>query len=264
MLNPYIIKKYAALILAGIFTTVCFAIGSIFYNIWVGLVCYLAGMLVSILIGVLLLKNPFSAMLEGKGILTLNLSSTGIIQPFIVKVNPPFIRGKLSGRFVNDVFNRSTVMQIEPPTIAATPAQFTAEGGINITLTKDEMINARFGFNQYPVLIWNNQIESILTKDFLSDKEKEAFAEHGILYLNRKTEELTSQIRDFGRYIVETLKPKPNWYENKIIWIVIVIVLIILAALFAPALINAIKPIFQGTTTAASAAAKATSAITPR
>jgi len=263
MINPFIIKKYAALIIVGMFSSIFLLVGTIYYGVPIGIVCMFAGLLTGVIVANLLLKNPFTTMLEGKGILAINLSSTGIMQTFIVKVNPPYIQGKLNGKLVNDVFNRSTVMQLEPPKPANKPAQFLENGGIKIELDKDELNSARFGFFQYPCLIWNNQLHSVLTKDFLSDKEKGAFAEHGILYLNRKTEELTSHIRDFGRYIVETLKPKDNFFANKWVWLIIVVVLIILAALFAPAIINAIKPMMAGVGTAAGAATKAQSAITP-
>ena len=62
--------------------------------------------------------------------------------------------------------------------------------------------------------------------------EKDTFAEHGVLYLNRKMEELTSVVRDFGRHVVETLKPKQSLFKNKWVIVIIIIFAVILLIIF--------------------------------
>jgi hypothetical protein len=83
-------------------------------------------------------------------------------------------------------------------------------------------------------LIWNDQTKSLLTKDFFSEKEKNAFAEHGVLYLNKQVEHLNSALLNFGRYIVESIRPKGNIWENKWVIIIIVIALIVVVIMAAP------------------------------
>ena len=95
MMNPFKIKKWGALLFVGFFTTICFFIGIRFYNFQIALGTMMAGLLTSVLLGNLLLKNPFTSMLEGKGLLVLNLDSTGIIRPSIIGLDSPYIKGKM-------------------------------------------------------------------------------------------------------------------------------------------------------------------------
>ena len=244
MINPFIMKKYAALTLCGVVTTLLYAIGTMFYGLWIGVATFMIGLFLTVILGNLFLKNPFSIMLEGKGLLAINLDSTGILRPFIVKVNSPYIQGKLGKNNIDDVFDRGTVMQLAVPEINTIPAEPITEGenkgGIKIELSEKEYNKGRFALFHYPVLLYNEQIKSVITKDFLSEMEKDSFAEHGVLYLNRKMEELTSVTRDFARHVVESLKPKGSIFANKWVWIIIIVFSVILIIMFFPAIVESI------------------------
>lgn len=248
-INTFVVKKWAALILAGVIPTMCFFIGLNFYSFLMAIILFLVGLVVGVIVSSVLLKNPFSAMVEGKGLLTLNIDSTGVIRPFIVGLNQPYVKGRLLNDSVNDVYDREAVLSLAPPTKAgkAITSQNrkvkTKKGGLDLSLSEEDFNKSRFGLYHYPVLIYNAQLKSMLTKDFLSGQEKQAFAEHGVLYLNRKMEELTSIIRDFGRYVVELTKPKASIFQNKWFLIVLVVGLIAMLVLFGKPLINSIMSI---------------------
>jgi hypothetical protein len=241
MFNPFVLKKYGALLMVGLITTICFFVGLTIYNFVFALGFMFAGLLLSVAISNFLLKTPFSDMLEGKGILVFKLDSTGILAPFIIKVDPPFIRGKVGKKKITDVFNRSTVLNLSNPINNDSTAKFTEDGKLSFTLDVDKYNQARFGFNQYPCLIYNSQLGTFLTKDFLSSFEKDTFAEHTVLYLNRLVEELTSVMRDFGRYVVESLNPKESWIKNNWGWLIIGAIVLILGILLAPFIIQWIQ-----------------------
>ena len=95
MINVFKIKKYGALILVGFISVLFFTIGIMFYDFWVAMMLFPIGLATSMLAANYMLVNPFTEMLEGKGILVLNLDSTGVIRPFIVAVQSPFITGKI-------------------------------------------------------------------------------------------------------------------------------------------------------------------------
>jgi len=256
-------KKYAAILMAGMLCTISFYIGvSIYKNLLLAMGLLAIGLLVSMVAGILLLRNPFTLLLEGKGILALDINSTGVIKPFIVKVNAPFISAKYNGKMINDVFDRETVMQFATPIKAKMQLEKkengnvviqldqkelmhlkhkTQEGITTIELTEKEYNSGRFALFHYPCIIWNSQVGSILTKDFLSEAEKTTFAEHTIIYLNRKMEELTSIVRDFGRYVVELTKPQGSGFGGKWVWIIIGIGAVILGIIFIPSIIETIK-----------------------
>jgi hypothetical protein len=246
MINMFLFKKWAALILNGFLPMVSFGICLFFFGFWWGLAIGTVILLGTCFLSAAFLANPFTKMVEGKGILVLPVSSTGVIRPFIVKAQAPYIVAKN----FKDIFNRSAIHNLAAPQEAATPYETDKQGGLIIKLTDEELNRGRFALYHYPVLLWNEQIKSVLTKDFLSGLEKESFAEHGVLYLNRLMEDLTSSVRDFGRYIVELTKPKEGGFLKNWGWLIIIIALAILAAMFLPAIMNAVKG-FSGTATSA-------------
>jgi hypothetical protein len=245
MINLFIIRKWAALLFVGMFSAIGFAVGMIFYNFMIGLITLLVCLLVSVLGANLMLKNPFSDMLEGKGILVINLDSTGIMQFFNLSVQNPYIKGKFQGKEIQDVFNRDAVMQMIPPgKQQGVIMELDDDKNVYLKINRNEFNRGRFGFNQYPVLIYNAHLKTLLTKDFFSANEKTAFAEHGLLFLNRKVEDLTTVMRDFARYVVESTRPLKAWFEKKntIIVIIVVILLIgVLAFMFGPRIMQALQ-----------------------
>jgi hypothetical protein len=243
MFNPFIIKKWGALFISGLVTTIAFFIGLTFYNFLYALIFMGAGLFLTALIGNVMLDNPFRLMLEGKGVLAINLDSTGVIRPFIMSVKSPYVEGTLNNRLKSDVFDRETVYNLAAPQEAGTVQQGTGKDGkvrIALVLSEEDYNKGRFALFHFPCIIFNEQINSIITKDFLGETEKTAFAEHGVLYLNRKMEELTSAIRDFGRHVVESLKPKGFGITKGTMAIILIIVIIVLLILFAPKLIPAL------------------------
>lgn len=240
MINPFKIKKFAAFILAAFLPAITFYIGVVYYSFMIALIMLLFTSGLVLFLGSILISNPFRSMLEGKGLLVFNIDSTGVIRPFNVYLNQPYVKGKLGKDEVNDVYDRAAVASLAEPGKKGGTGSWK-DGKLNIELDENEFNKNRFGMYQYPVLIYNSQVKSLLTKDFLSDQEKSSFAEHGVLYLNRKMEELTSIIRDFGRYVVELTKPKDNIFQKAWFWIVIVVVIAIIIALFAKPLISTIS-----------------------
>lgn len=264
MINAFILKKYAALLIISTLSAVLFFTGTLYYGVFGGVGFWFGALVMGIPLASLILKNPFTSMLEGKGLLAMNMDSTGIVRPFIVRLKSPYIEGKLGSKKINDVFDRSTIGQLTKPIDKGSYATPEKEGGLHIKLTEKEYSKARFALYHYPLIIWNEQLNSLLTKDFFSDKEKDAFAEHGVLYLNRKVEELTSAIRDFGRYAVEMTKPRSEWYKNKWVWIVLIVGLLLILGLFAFPVIKSIAGAWTSTSGSVSGITGGTGTIIPR
>jgi hypothetical protein len=245
MINTFILKKYGALLMCGMVTTIGFFIGLQFLGFLWAMGTMGLGLAISVLLANTMLKNPFSSMLEGAGVLAINIDSTGILNPFIMSVKSPYIEGVLNGTLRSDVFDREAVFNLAAPHKAGIVQQGIGSDGkvrIALILSEEDYNKGRFAMFHYPVILFNEQLNSIITKDWFSDQEKQGFAEHQVLYLNRKMEELTSVVRDFARYVVESLKPnKP--FEIKPIWIIILIavVIIILLVVFGPSILPTLK-----------------------
>jgi hypothetical protein len=266
MINPFILKKYLALGLGALITGILTEVALISYGIWYALAFMFVGVIISIVVGNMLLKNPFSVMLEGKGILAFDMTSTGIIKPFIVKIAPPYVSGNLRGKEIRDIFDRKAVHTLTAPKKSKGKAEYTEDGGLNLNncLSEDNLNASRFGFFHYPLLIYNSQLKTFITKDWFSEKEMSVFAEHSILYANRKIEDLNSHLRDFARHIVETLRPKGNIFASPWVKWILIIAGIILLALLVPAVIKTISHAGGGVGNAVENIVGGTSTIMPK
>lgn len=270
-LNPYVMKKMAALVMPSLITTIMFAVGIIFYDLIIAIGLMFLGLLIGYFTAGLILKNPFTDMIEGRGLMVANMDSTGIVTPFLVQVQTPYIRGKLGNKPVEDVFDRDAMFQMAAPVKVAQQAEFAeitknlredsatgqwiyeTETILRIELNKKAYNEGRFALQHWPLIIYNAQMGTVIPKDWFAGKEVEAFAKHGIFYLNRKVEELNSHIRDFGRYIVDTLKPKTSLFSSKLAIIVMIVVFILLAVLFARPVIDLVSGIGAGAANAVQA-----------
>jgi hypothetical protein len=269
-LNEYVLKKWAALLFIGFFTTICYQGVSMYFGPIVGVVGMIFGIAISSFIANLMLRNPFRLMLEGKGLLVLDLTSSGIIRPFLVQMLPPFLKGMIDGKVVKDVFDRDAIYQLSP--VLETKISATQDNGVlKLELNTDEFSKAKFVMNTMPCLIWNSQLKSLMTKEYLSKNEKKAFTSHTVLYLQRTLENLSDNVRDFARYVVESLNPGEKKSVPSWIWIVIMIIGFIALAYFAgPTIINFIKSmsgaVKQGASAASPTIAQSNTAavITPR
>lgn len=259
MMNPFVIKKFSALILTGLLPCVGLAVTTIFYGYWWGLGMMGFFLLLSMMISVLLLRNPFSVMLEGKGLLAIDINSSGVLRMFNMSVNMPHLHGKYNKKVVKDVFDRDAVFQVAKPTSNPIPATVETNGNIKIELDEEKYNQARFALFHYPCVIYNSAIGSIMTKDVLSGQEKESFAKHGIMALNHKVEDLSNHIRDFARHTVELTRPREKWYQNKWVIVIIVVLLAILGIALFPKVVQII-----GAAMSTTAEAVSNKAVTPK
>lgn len=232
MINTFVLRKYITLILAPFLSVIFFFIGDTFYGFWWGIGLLFVGLLMSVLLGNVLLKNPFTALLEGKGLLVFDINSTGVIRPFIVGVNNGMVEGEFRGKFIQDVFNRKAVYNLASPKKAvkgvATPNK---NGGLDVKIGEEDYNRGRFSLFHYPVLIYNSQLKSIVTKDFLADQEQTYFIEHVSLYLSHKVRDLSSNVTHFARHVIESLKPRGKLTSNWVFWVAIFLVAILVMAI---------------------------------
>jgi hypothetical protein len=235
MINPFKLKKWGALIISSIIPSLFFILVLTSMNniIWAvgGMIL---GMLLSVLIGSSLLKNPFSDMLEGKGLLVFNLTSTGIIQAFVMPFEKNFLTGYINGEVVEEYFDRDGTNVINAPKKTKSRVAKTKDGGLLFEINGDELNDARFAFNQYPLLFYNQMSNTFFSKEQLAEFEKKIISYNKLVFLSKKVEDLTMYVKNFGRHIVESLKPKkviggmPSWVILLFVIIIIVIVVMMI------------------------------------
>lgn len=93
-------------------------------------------------------------------------------------------------------------------------------------------------------------LKSFMPKTYLTEMENSAFAEHQLMYMNRQTEDLSASVRNFGRYVIESLKPLGSVLQSPWFWIVIILLVGILVIIFLPGIFDAASGAVASTTEA--------------
>lgn len=259
---PYLVRELVGYTFISVIP-IAFTLPVIFFmGIWWGVLGLFVGLIVSITLGIVLMKHEFTPLLRGKGILAIDLNSTGVLRPFIVNVFPPFLKGTDNGKVVNDIFDRKAVFNfVTPKKIESikshkkgifdwflgkkkadievkSGACMDEDGNLFMRLDAEEYQKSRFGFKQYPCVIWNSQVNSFLTKEFLSEQEKEAFAEHAILNQNKLLEETNRMIWHLCRNTIDLLNPQKGQLMKTIFWVILIIGILLLGIFFVPKIIE--------------------------
>lgn len=239
-MNMYKIKKWGAGALMAFLPTITFLVMILLSDLIQALISFFIVTPFSIFIGFRLMSHPLHEFLEGKGILVLTVDSTGVIEPFVVQVDNPYLVGKFRGKHVSTIFNRDSISYMSYPkkTTGILTAGTDGSEELKINIPKDRNSIA-YGFNHFPVLIFNKNLGEFISKDAFAKFESDTFVNHLVLYLNRKVEDLTSQLRDFARYIVEQTRPRQSiWSAGWIKWVIIIGVLLFLGLALAPTLLG--------------------------
>jgi hypothetical protein len=238
MINRFVIQRWIALSLMAFLPIIGFYAGLLFlgllwaFSIWAmtALFCYA--------LATLLLKNPFTKMLEAKGLLLITLDSTGSMQPFNVGLDAntrQHVLGRVYKKIVSGVFDRNTIFDLSTPQDATMRLENNKSGEeeyVICRIPKKDVNKNRMQFTTAPVFLYNTQLATFYTKDWFGDQERYMYANHLLLYLNKKMEELTSLIRDFARYIAEQLKPKSTFQLGSTFWIWLIIIFLAIVGLY--------------------------------
>lgn len=210
-------------------------------------------------VGSRILQHPLLSMLEGKGLLTWILDSTGLIGTFTVNVNAPEITGKKPGlknidlneNYDTDIMHRIIFPKAAPLTKGymiskdATGQNIIEEKNILVLPDKEEQHETFFKFESVPVFIYNKVLGQFLSRDLLAKNEKDMQLKHGTLNILYKLGAIGDQFRDFGRYAGELTRPKKQglfarfWWLKYVLILFVVIFIIIIIAMFIPSFLDA-------------------------
>ena len=116
-MNLYTAKKWVLFFMDGVIPTMLLVVGLLS-----GLGLIMSVVLVFVMAFVmafmtsLMLKHPLTQLIEGKGMLTMTLDSTGFIETFLVtSENQPFVHGMFRKRQVETMFDRDITQYLIPP-----------------------------------------------------------------------------------------------------------------------------------------------------
>jgi len=213
MMNKYKALRVGSYTLAGLIPLLLFSMVMIFYSFPIALVFSMLGILMSLAIGLKMTSHPIIGMLEGKGILTLSIDSTGQIIPYICPVS----KGTVIDPNGNEtIFNRENVTYLNFPKGGNVQLVTTVDSEGNAKTEKhivipDDPLGYRFGFSGLPVFLWNENLQTFIHKDFLATFELATVKLSLVRGIDHKVSNLSSQIKDFTRYVMDQIKPKKSF-----------------------------------------------------
>jgi hypothetical protein len=233
-----------AIDLGSVTTLVIFGLVLIFMkNMWIALTMALFWIFMWHWVGVILMKHPFTDILEGKGMLAIDFNSTGIIRTFTVNIDRNMLSGKLGNKVVNAQYLRENIKYFQQPVVVDDKdcIGYNEKGDIVITLPIEKYLQTKFRFESVPTFLYNSITQTPITKEWFSGKEKEVYTENNLSYLHRIIEELNVNTHNAVRYVMEMLRPKSDFLKKNLVWIIIIIAVLILGAMFAPKLLSLIQ-----------------------
>jgi hypothetical protein len=113
MFNAYVIKKNMGLLVVGIVPLMAYVIFTEFYNMILGIIAMVLTLIIVIPFAGLMLRHPFRSIIEGEGLLALDLNSTGVLQPFILQKKGEWVNNDSKG--IRRLYNRRNVHYLKPP-----------------------------------------------------------------------------------------------------------------------------------------------------
>lgn len=260
MVNFNKLKKYGALSMVGLMPLLFFVI-FIYMNsgIIYALVATVVSLFLSMFVFSKMTKNPFTSMIEGDGVITLSIDSTGVIEPFLCSVNSPKVTGNLHGQEVSTLFDRKeTMFNLKPPVKGEFQYKGIGKDGFGqeynvyeLKIPKGKEGSINYAFQQYPCFIYNKTLKTFVTKDSLAKGEMEGMVKHTVFYIKSVVEDLNTNIRNFARYVVELSKPKSTLgglFGNWIFWVILIAVVGLILYIAWPMLSQAMQGGISGVT----------------
>lgn len=239
MVNLYKVKKWSANFLMAFLPTITFLIMILTADFFQAIISFFIMIPFAMFISGRLMSHPIIEFLEGKGLLVWTIDSTGLIEPFLVNVDSPFLRGNHKGKEIETVFDRDSISYMKPPRkIGGLVKEDDKEIELKLRIPKDKKNDITFGLSTFPVLIYNKNLEQFISKEALAKFEKDTFVTHMVLYLNKKAQDLTNQLRDFARYIVEQTRPKKPLLGGWLKWVLVLAAILIIGMLALPVIMN--------------------------
>lgn len=236
-MKPMKIKKWLVLFFAGLFPTLATIL---YFSMTRKLVDSLGlgfGIIILfVVIGSMVLKNPFMRIFEESEYLLLTISSSGGIIPFTLIPMGNKVLGNINGRVLEHVYDRNAMVYLDHP---RTGKFYQDEENVYLVLPKKDLNQTQFSMSGIPSYLWNEPLGTFLTKEMLSTMETKTFARHEILYLNHQAKDLNSHMLNFGRYVIDQTKPAWKiWEQGWFKWILIILLIVGMAYFLAPTLLG--------------------------
>lgn len=224
MVNMYFGLRTASYFIASLFPVIMFVtILLTVHDIILAVMAALITAFLAAVLGRVMTGNPYIAMLEASGLLVLSLDSTGIVTPYVAKVDSKRLHLNTKKGFVSSVYDRaigfylrggkkalfSDVKEQETKKDVLT-GKVTVTGEkefLEIRLPKEDFSKSYFNLMDKPMLFYNEKTETFLTKQALSDLENTILADYLSLVVLNKVQALGTQLTALTKVFSDYFKP---------------------------------------------------------
>lgn len=242
MFNEFVIKKFIAYCLASCVPLIAYMLVWGSYDFLTSFSVVIGTIVIGYFVMAYLLKNPFTNALEGKGLLVFDINSTGILGLFNVGVTKSGqVGGNYLGHKIKQFFDRTTIFNLSR-SVGNGTAQVNkiegeeSKGGIKIDIDSKEYAKARMGLQHLPVLLYNSQTKTFLTKEWISEDIEKKLHENVLIQTKNDIVDLEMQIKDFNRTFLDKLfLSMQNSGLMWVVWLLLGAVFVYLAWTYLPA-----------------------------
>jgi hypothetical protein len=246
-MNLYFGLRTASYFIASVFPLLAFVCVSFFLHdlmlavLTACVICFFSAILGRIITG-----NSFIGMLEGSGILTLSINSSGNITPYLATTDSKNLTLKTPKKLFTSIYDRTIGFYFKSPKKASVEV---TEEKLIIELEKEKFSTSYFKLMDKPVLIWNEKTQSFLTKQSLCDTENTMLADYLSLVTLTKIDALGLPLTQLTKTFSEYFKPASflamfdnPWVKGIFIFLIILAVVAVVV-MFGPEFLNIIQGI---------------------
>jgi hypothetical protein len=251
MVNLRKVKSYGSYFIASLiplFTLTATLITT--YDLLVAIIISVIFLFPTIIIARKLSDTPLRKIDEGEGLMIIDLNSRGVIKTYTAIVKPPFLNIKTNDKEISTLYDRNASFSFELPENIK-QVQYIEKGDKKYLVMELPEKKHYFQFeNFYPAFLIDTNTGFIFDKERIGKLEEKYMTKTDLNYLKVKVDELSAILRDFARYVVEQLKPKPALFGNWVFWLVLMLIIglvLVMAMNYLPSLVA--KPVQTATQT---------------
>jgi hypothetical protein len=251
MVNLRKVKSYGSYFIASLIPLFALTATLITtYDLLIAVIISIIFLFPTIIIARNVSDTPLRRIDEGEGLMIIDLNSKGIIKTYTATIKSPFINIRTNEKEISTLYDRDASFSFELPEDIK-QVQYVEKDGKKYLVMELPEKKHYFQFeNFYPTFIINTNAGFIYDKERIGKLEEKYMTKTDLNYLKVKLDELSAILRDFARYVVEQLKPKPSIFGNWIIWLIIMLIIglvLVMVMNYLPSLVS--NPIQTATQT---------------
>lgn len=240
-------KKVGAFISLGILPIVVLLIGILFgVPLIEGAIASIFFALILVVVAFKFTDSPFLRMYEGSSFGVLTIDSRGKLDFFDVKLQSGRFVGEYDGKTITAPFMQSFFFRISD--VFGKGKAVETGDKLTIELEKQDYSKSLFK-TDFPILFWNRQLNSFVTKEWLQQGEKRDM----IIALGYETrnqvQEYNKTASGITRMVVDMIGAKLK-NQSHILWILVIIIVAVLLYFLWPQLSSALGGTINSATSA--------------